>query len=101
MNETWTDNGRKMDRDDEEMEITWDNGNTTPVDWTYDGEMRHDYRKEYYMEIRLGQRLYLGTCQGKTQTQIELDIYHGRVKGYNHWQRIGARQPVDDDEVCT
>ena len=66
------------------MEITWDNGNTTTTRWG--GESR----------------LYLGMCQGKTQRQIDLDIYHGRVKGYNHWQRIGARQPVyGDEEVCT
>ena len=75
----------KKEYDYDGMEITWDNGNTTTTRWGHGQD----------------KRLYLGTCQGKTQGQIDLDIYHGRVKGYNHWQRIGVRQLVVDDEVCT
>ena len=86
--------------DYEEMEITWDNGNTTTVDWNYDGEMK-EVSWRGLMGVRLGRRLFLETCQGKTKRQIDLDIYHGRVEGYNHWQRIGTMQPIDDYEVCT
>ena len=61
------------------MEITWDNGNTTTTRWGAPTQW-----------CAYDEQLYLAMCQGKTQRQIDQDIYHGRVKGYNHWQRTEA-----------
>ena len=59
------------------MEITWDNGNTTTTRWGAPTQW-----------CAYDEQLYLAMCQGKTQRQIDQDIYHGRVKGYNHFQGI-------------
>jgi len=85
-----------------EMEITWDNGNTTTTRWDGRGPELFATRllgPEWFVGRLFGPELFVGTCQGKTQRQIDLDIYHGRVEGYNHWQRIGARHSVDDAPV--
>ena len=76
------------------MEITWDNGNTTTTRWDGRGPELFGtqlFGHEWFVGRLFGPELFAGTCQGKTQRQIDLDIYHGRVEGYNHWQRIGAR----------